>query len=261
MRIGMLILATMALLVQGGACKAIEPLKVFRGALVIEGTIEQGDYEKLRTFLANRNAFNKIRRGVFLASPGGRVTESIRMGYLIRALNLRTLLPSLPAERGAGLIQANDLKHPGNYLCASACFFLYIAGIDRNPLHVGRLGIHRPFVKSRFNLPLSEKTKTAAVHSIEEVVSSYVLRMNVSEGLLTRMFAVPSNSVHWLNDDEFSKFVRWTSPQFKTDIQRQCPKEIGAEKNAEEFVACREKVAADLAAQGWKETFDTRFEP
>ena len=256
MRFAVIATVLLFMLLQSGPCKAIEPLKVFRGALLIEGPIEAGDFGKLRAFLSDWNTFQKARRGVFLASPGGRVLEAIRMGYLLRALKLRTLLPAMSTGQNA-LIQPRDLKRPADYLCGSACFFLYVAGIDRNPRSVGRLGIHSPFVKSRFGLPIAQKDKDTATKSLEGVLSHYSVQMNIHEGLLKLMFSIPSRSVHWVTDAEFSKFVRWTSPELKAELQQKCA-DTNEAQVGEQIIMCREKAAADLAARGWKDTYNAR---
>jgi len=245
--------AAVAMFFYGGACQAVEPLKVFRGALLIEGSIQRGDFDKIRSFLADRVVFEKIRKGVFLASPGGEVMETIKIGYLLRALNLRTLLPALPPDQ-ASLIQAGDLKRPANYLCGSACFFLYVAGVDRNPPRVGRLGIHRPVVKSRFNLPVSQEAKAVAARSIEDAIGFYLRQMSVSDRLEPLMFSIPNDRMHWLTNQEFSEFVRWTSPVFTDELRHKCPTSL-SEPNPPKFVGCHEEAAADLAVRSWQTVF------
>ncbi len=146
------------------ASKALEKLKVYRGVLVLEGKIVPGDYDKLRNFLGNKSNFDKISGGVFLASPGGEVAETIKIGRLIRALRLSTDAPSGTPKGspkfGKSLIQPYDLVDPKtNYLCTSACFFLFVAGIYRNMNWVGRLGIHRP-VRSESNAKILSDDET-----------------------------------------------------------------------------------------------------
>ena len=253
MRLAMVILVAMATFFHSNASRAIEPLKVFRGTLLVEGPIERGDFDKVRRFLADRNKFEKIRKGVFLASPGGEVMESIKIGYLLRALQLRTLLPSLPSDQNS-LIQASDLRRPANYLCGSACFFLYVAGVDRNPARVGRLGIHRPIVKPRFNLPTSQKAKAIAAHTIEDAIGFYLRRMNVPDGLVRVMYSISNDKIHWITEPEFSEFVRWTSPEFTQQLRRECAASL-PDVHSPKFVACHEDAAADLAARGWERVF------
>lgn len=253
MRLAVTAMMAVAMLLHSGACHAIEPLKVFRGALLVEGPIQRGDFDRFRSFLADRVAFEKIRKGVFLASPGGEVMESIKIGYLLRALNLRTLLPGLPPGQ-TSLIQASDLRRPANYLCGSACFFLYVAGVDRNPLRVGRLGIHRPVVRSRFNLPTSKEATAVAARGVEDAIGFYLRQMSVSDRLEPMMFSIPNDKIHWLDDHEFSEFVRWTSPKFTETMRRKCPASL-SDDHSPKSVSCHEEAAAELAARGWETVF------
>ena len=249
-------IAMVAMLLPSGAGHAIEPLKVFRGALLVEGAIQRGDFDKLRSYLADRVVFEKIRRGVFLASPGGEVMESIKIGYLLRALNLRTLLPGLPTDQ-TNLIRAGDLRRPGNYLCGSACLFLYVAGIDRNPPRAGRLGIHRPVVKVRYNLPTSQEAKAVATRGIEDAIGFYLRQMNVPDRLAQFMFSIPNDKIHWLTESEFSEFVRWTSPEFTQELRRDCAALL-QDVQSPRFVACHEEAAEHLAARSWETVFKHR---
>jgi hypothetical protein len=116
-----------------------------RETVVLEGTIVSGDYDKLLGFVIARNT----RTGsIYLASPGGSVSEAIKIGRLIRELKLRTTLPvrydqseDLTRDDIATLseirslsVKAHNLTHPdSNYMCGSACFFAYVGGISRDP--------------------------------------------------------------------------------------------------------------------------------
>ena len=87
---------TLSLMLGVAPSKALEKLRVYRGVLVLEGIIVPGDYDKLRNFLGTKSNFDKISGGVFLASPGGNVAEAMRIGQLIRMLQLSTDAPSGP---------------------------------------------------------------------------------------------------------------------------------------------------------------------
>jgi hypothetical protein len=75
---------------------ALEQLKVVRGVLILEGKIEPGDYISVHNFLSEASNFKKMTGEVFLASPGGNVSEALGIGYLIRHLRLSTDAPSRP---------------------------------------------------------------------------------------------------------------------------------------------------------------------
>jgi hypothetical protein len=90
---------------------------------ILEGTIDPCDFEKLQTFLAD----NKDVVQIYLASPGGNLGEALRMGLLVRRLNLSTIVPSkvLTHQALEQLSRRHGLKRPEqDYVCASACFFI-----------------------------------------------------------------------------------------------------------------------------------------
>src|SRR5690349_12419326 len=104
-------------------CDALTSLKVFRGILVLEGKILPGDYNLVLNFLSNGSNFSKISGGLFLASRGGHAVEAMKIGILIRQLQLSTDAPSTPplGKRilGSAAISATDLVDRREYICAS----------------------------------------------------------------------------------------------------------------------------------------------
>jgi hypothetical protein len=105
-----------------------------REGVILEGKIEAGDFDKLRNFYFREGAIN-----IFLASPGGDLAEAMKIGRLVRELKLTTAVPDKlrPASDLSSTFQKEwiakykltDLN--ANYMCASACFFIFVAGIHR----------------------------------------------------------------------------------------------------------------------------------
>jgi hypothetical protein len=62
----------------------------FSGSMgaVLEGKIEPGDLEKLRSFIHDEPALE-----IYLASPGGDLAEAMKIGRLLRALKVTTIVP------------------------------------------------------------------------------------------------------------------------------------------------------------------------
>ena len=115
---------------------------------VFEGKIEAGDFEKVRNFLNHNDSVE-----LYLASPGGNVGEALRIGFLTRLLKLSTIVPSkgMTNQEIGALATRHDLKDvKSDYKCASACFFIFVAGIKRTDevelYDAPRLGIHRPYL-------------------------------------------------------------------------------------------------------------------
>ena len=229
--------ATLTLMLGVEPSTALEELKVYRGVLIIEGKIGPGDYDKLRKFLGSKANFDKINGGVFLASPGGSVGEAMRIGRLIRALRLSTDAPSGPPlgnpKFGESLIKANNLADPkSNYLCASACFFVYVSGIYRNLNWAGRLGVHRPFHLESNSRALSSDEALKSTWFVRETVKNYLKEMDVPDKYVDLMFSVPSNEIQWITQSEVDSDLQGFIPELRKWVGTKCDPHTSEEKNS-----------------------------
>jgi hypothetical protein len=80
---------------------------------------------------------------VHLFASGGDFTEAMKIGRAIRALELSSRVPARsasgsPSCSGPVAIEPKDQTH---CTCASACFFIHVAGTDRRGDY---LAVHRP---------------------------------------------------------------------------------------------------------------------
>lgn len=234
---------------------ALEAPRVFRGVLVIEGKIVAGDYDRLRSFLSDRATFDKIGNGVFLASPGGDLREAIRIGRLIRALQLSTSAPSGPAEGrkfGEALIGPYDLRDPRmNYQCASACFLVFVAGIHRSLNWAGRLGIHRPFQVSSDQRPMPGNDEIVN-GPVRRAIEIYLRDMGVRIKYVELMYSVPSSQLRKVTQEELDDDLLGFTPELKDRIRADCERKTADGSAA----ACRLQLGAalraQLPAQGWQ---------
>jgi len=219
---------------------AMEQPRVFRGALLVEGKFEKGDYERLREFLANKNNFDKIHSGVFLASPGGYIGEAIKIGRLIRSLRLSTDGPSGPPagpERiGSYTILPPDLVKPSqNYLCASACFLVYVAGINRKIAWAGRLGIHRPAPMGPDG-KFAKDAPVGLVWRMHDDIRDYLAEMDVPGKYVDLMYSVPPASVRWITQNELDADLRGFVPEVRDWVTPICGLQDSAGSRTSDFV-------------------------
>jgi hypothetical protein len=145
--------------------------------LLISGEIEVGDSTKLATALLQIPKIVQID----LNSPGGHVFEAIRMGEIINAVRLPTGVQRLSA-------------------CMSACFFLWLNGSQRtassDPKYVGRLGLHRPYLRNPSNTAASLRAQSA----LQQAVTSYLEGKLVQRRFIDLMMTRSSNMVYWMSD-------------------------------------------------------------
>ncbi len=157
--------------------------------LLLEGDIVEGDFEKFkREVIANPNLDT-----LFLASKGGNLREALKIGELVRELYYTTFAP-IEATR-----EWIKLKDKSNNLCASSCFFIFVAGFQRFGAVVG---IHRPYLSndSYRSISLADAKKQNDV--VREVVGSYFTKMGVPLSYLDRMMSIPASEVVWLKHEE-----------------------------------------------------------
>lgn len=204
-----------ALLVYGAAQAAdIRPAKSARGeplaAIMIEGEIKPGDYLKfVNTFLDNRGR----NYGVILYSPGGDFTEALKIGRLIHALKLTTRAPDKIR------FEPYEIKNASNKLCASSCFFMFVAGAQR----FGEIvGIHRPYLsKSAYQqLSMDDAGKTHAV--VRQMVETYLKELDVPLSYVDRIMAIDSGDVEWLTEEELKKNFNDYAPAYREWIEAKC---------------------------------------
>ena len=124
-------------------------------AIVIEGKIEAGDFEKFINIVRDNQG---IVSGVYIFSPGGDYYEAMKIGRAMRALELSSTVPMNESGRPSceGLLQ--QPRYPENCICASAGFFIHIGSVWRSGTY---LAVHRPyFEKGKFGeLPEAEAKK------------------------------------------------------------------------------------------------------
>ena len=123
--------------------------------VTIEGRIAPGDFVKFAALVLATPGANVV----WLASSGGNLSEALRIGRLIRQLALEV---RAPVDRAHPLVHLQDAD---NNTCASACFFLYVAGVSRQG---SVLGIHKPALPADEYFTVGLDGAVAAHQRIEE---------------------------------------------------------------------------------------------
>ena len=114
-----------------------------------------------------------------LMSLGGDVRSAIKIGRMLRAAEGTVAVPS-------------------GETCASACVFIYAAGLLRLPY--GDIVVHRPYSTSTSNRPISVITEEA--EKINSLIHDYLKEMGVSVRLLDIMNSVSSKNSRTLPYEE-----------------------------------------------------------
>jgi len=212
----------------------VDPSRGAAGA-VLEGKIEKGDFANLQNFLLNNGAVREI----YLGSPGGDLAEAIKLGLLVRSLELSTIVPSKSwtnQDRQAAIARHALKDGKADYMCASACFFVFIGGIYRGRDLPGPplLGIHRPRLSPDDLKRLTFEEVNMATDQTKTVVEKYLRFMGVPETYAEAMFAVPNRRIHWISGEDFDRDFTGFIPVLRQWVAAECDKRAGSDKKIPE---------------------------
>jgi len=199
--------------------------------LIFEGKIEAGDYDKLLSVIDRDCANDNCLPGILLASPGGDLSEAMKIGRLVRKLRLETHAPAevpSPYRQKAEAV-LKDAK--ANYMCASSCFFLFVAGINRQ-VDVGRpiLGIHRPYFSEVELTRLTGNQVTASAEQIRKAVEDYLKEMGVPTRYTDLMFSIPKDQIRSISEADFKSDFEGYIPELRDWIEATCNNLTDVEK-------------------------------
>lgn len=165
-----------------------------KGSIIITGELVSGDSEKLATLL-NLGPLNVSPR-VILNSLGGSVQESMQIAALVKAYFITTLV-------GKGSV------------CASACFFIFLAGDERiaagvvdgvrtKNIAIGYLGLHRPYLNPK-SLKADSDSNVKLQQKMIDEVATYLKKEHVSQRLIDEMMSRPSNDIYWMTPSDIEQ--------------------------------------------------------
>lgn len=203
--------------------------------VVFEGQIEPGDFEKVEKLAREASP-----TGIYLASPGGNVAVAMRIGALVRRLAWETKSAegrTVPPAMRDSVAIAYGVKDPQrNNQCTSACFLIFISGIYRDGHGIG---IHRPYMSAADRERLGPEDQAKAVNGVRAVVEYFVRRMGVPSRYVEEMYAMPSDRMRWITDEEIEADFKGFVPQVREWVKSQCGDEA-------ETLRCKENVMTGI---------------
>lgn len=210
------------------------------GNLVIVGEIERGDEEKLRNLILEQLKQKKRPKALHVYSAGGNLQAAMEIGRHVYTLQLRTVAPRLTSR--AGTADARQSKSdqrecdiPGNVgqgqagvsassrtltfdprsgvgdgrcVCASACFFIWAAGMER----IGdAILIHRPSFEPKEFATVSLTEARSLYNRLLPMADKYLREMGIPESLSTRALSIGSDRAEYLTTEELSRLRKSTA--------------------------------------------------
>jgi hypothetical protein len=218
----------------------------------------------------------------------------MKIGQLVRALKLVANVPSRNGPHSTlGTANEHELKNPQvNYMCASACFFIFVAGVKRTDdvgLGDAILGVHRPYLSDADLRSLGGDQAIVSATRLRKTVENYLKEMGVPAKYADTMFAVPKDEVGWIGEGDFRTDLEGVIPELKdwlaarcderTDVEKALwkkmmadPRPLGQQSVAERSLfnmmekkmsrvhGCEDRVLDDLSADAWLQMFDPKCE-
>lgn len=201
-------------------------------AILISGEIVKGDVERFRAAV---NRSSVVLQSVILRSPGGDVDEAIKIGHDVRRLLLETegpdldyasdeLLNYLGGDRPVcvenGFADYQGSKYKGtDCICASACFFIYAAGVRRNKAYVG---IHRIYFDAAAFGSKTLDEVSRAYAEIKKPLREYLETMNVPHRYADIMLQTSSREIYVPTyPDVMADFFGW-APEVEEWLIARC---------------------------------------
>lgn len=180
----------------------------------LEGEIRPGDYDRFVTQIQNGGLGTEL----WLNSPGGDVFEAMKIGRLVRDLRMDTHAPDragsktfcLTHPKGADLDKCN---------CASACFLIFVAGVNREG---NLLGIHRVFPSHDRLRYMTPDDAAVVSEKATNVVSAYLAEMSVPTHFIERLMVIPSNKIEWVSAEDIDRYFYGYIPQYSEWVAAKC---------------------------------------
>ncbi len=160
--------------------------------ILIEGPIVKGDYKRFQYLALSVPPESGV---VWLASPGGDLTEAMKIGFLVRRMKYDVQAPKSNKNIWSIMLHVSDLR---NNVCASACFFIYSAGVYRSG---DVLGLHRPRITEKDLKYLTMDEAALGQTSTRDIASTYLNKMGIPASIIENMNATKPDDIYWLNEN------------------------------------------------------------
>lgn len=200
-------------------------------SLSISGEIKPGDYNRFIEYISNNQVTFLHSSTIFLDSPGGDVTDAIKIAEAIEHASYFVIVKQ-------------------EAVCASACFMLYIGGAGRAA--IGKVLIHRPYYSAgipekQYDIAADRNRQSAAM----KMMRSWLTSKNVPGKIVDTMMKRASNDYYQLTSLDLADIGK-VQPEFEETLIRECgvsEKSLIADSEDKKKKACVWKIAFSSRVQ------------
>jgi hypothetical protein len=143
--------------------------------IALNGDVAEGDADAVEALIRSANQNGRLVAALRLDSPGGSLNEAVKLADLIR----RAKLPTMVAAGSR---------------CASACFIVFAAGIEKFANYEAAIGVHGVSDKAGHETAQTE----AATLAMARLASAY----GVPPRIIGQMVVTPAQDMAWLKPDD-----------------------------------------------------------
>ncbi|TAI65086.1 hypothetical protein [Bradyrhizobium sp. Leo170] len=143
--------------------------------IALSGDVAGGDTEAAEALIKTANDSNRLISAVRLDSPGGSLSEAVQLANLIR----RAKLPTIVAAGSR---------------CASACFIVFAAGIEKFASYDAAIGVHG--VSDKFGHETAQTEE--ATMAMARIASGF----GVPPRITRQMVTTHAHDIAWLTPDD-----------------------------------------------------------
>lgn len=175
------------------------------------GEIELDSDAAFIRFVQTRVLPEKVASTVLMASPGGNLVGSLKLGMAMRQLGFSIMVGQV---HGGGFMTAR---------CLSACAYALAGGKTRIVPQGSHVGVHRAWTKRRGQRDIVDGGGSieaqVSTEGYSPVLERYLQMMGVSRQLVALADRTPSADIRILSREELSKF-RVVTPEKRTGRRR-----------------------------------------
>jgi hypothetical protein len=141
----------------------------------LKGELSEGDSDALKSIIKSANDVGRFVSGLRLNSPGGLVSEGVKLADVVRYAKISTVV-------------ANGAT------CASACFIVFAAGLEKFASYNANIGVHGASDKSG--------EETVASGAVTVSMARIVKDLGVPSAIIGKMVVTPPDQMVWLTPDD-----------------------------------------------------------
>jgi hypothetical protein len=165
--------------------------------LLISGPIQKGDARKFSDLLQRSHPF---LQHLFLNSPGGLVDEAMAIGKMVRRALVETWAPRINRNGQLYFSIARKASCAGaTCQCASACFLIWAAGVERQGWV---LGLHRPSTTDATYVDLRPSDAAPRYREQLTKIRDYLEEMDTPRRYVDLMVDTNSADMTWLTQKD-----------------------------------------------------------